>query len=137
MLNPPRIVNDTNIWLSALYFTGKPAKIVNFIEKGNIVSVTSDFILDELKEKMIINFHTPLFAANATISHIRSMSELVNLEGADFGLRDVDDNQVLETAVVGRCSWLVTGDKDLLILGKYKDLQIVTPAQFLSKINPA
>lgn len=49
----PRVVNDTVIWLSALYFSGKTTKIVHLIENKNLVSVTSDFILQEVKEKLV------------------------------------------------------------------------------------
>ena len=128
---PPRIVNDTNIWLSALYFSGNEAKIVHQIEEGIITSVTSDFILQELKEKMIMKFETPFFAANGTISYISSLSELVPLKGKNFNLRDPADNKILETAVVGKCNWLVTGDKDLLSAKKYQDIKIVNAVQFL------
>ncbi|MDP3733368.1 MAG: putative toxin-antitoxin system toxin component, PIN family, partial [Candidatus Daviesbacteria bacterium] len=127
----PRIVNDTNVWLSALYFSGKPAKIVNLIEDKKIISVSSGFILQEIKEKLVDNFETPVYAANATITYISSMSELVILKGMDFGLRDPDDNQILETAVLGKCDYLITGDKDLLILKIYHSIKIVTPDQFL------
>lgn len=133
MTKPPKIVNDTNVWLSALYFSGKPAQIVKLIEEKQAISITSNFILNELKEKMIVDFHTPTFAANATISYINSISKIVKLTGADFSLRDSADNQVLETAVVGGCNFLITGDKDLLTLKKYQQIQIVTPAQFLNK----
>ena len=129
----PRIVNDTNVWLSALYFSGKPAQIVHIIEEKNLISVTSHAILNELREKMILNFQTPVFAANGTVSYIQSISELVSLRGRDFGLRDRADNMVLETAIVGKCSFLITGDNDLLILKKYKNLQVVTPSQFLNR----
>lgn len=130
-----RIVNDTNVWLSALYFSGKPAQIVNLIEEKKIVSVTSNFILQEVKEKMLFNFDTPSYAANTTIAYIASLSELVPLQGKNFGLRDLSDNNVLETAVVGKCHWLITGDKDLLSLRNYRKIYIVTPTQFLSFSN--
>ena len=107
--------------------------MVNFIEEKRIISVTSDFILQEIKEKMLINFNTPSYAANATIAYITSLSELVPLKGADFSLRDPADNKVLETAVIGKCHWLVTGDKDLLVLKNYRNINIVTPAKFLSR----
>ena len=135
MQKPPRIVNDTNVWLSALYFSGNEAKIVSLVEDKQAVSITSNFILNELKEKMVFKFQTPPFAANGTISYIKSISELVSLKGKDFGVRDPVDNQVLETAVVGKCNFLITGDKDLLVLKKYQQIQIVTPVQFLNK-NP-
>lgn len=127
-----RIVNDTNVWLSALYFLGKPAQIVNLIEEDKIVSVISKFILSEITEKMIINFDTPSFAANATVSYIESMSELVDVKGVDYELRDPEDNKVLETGVRGRCNWLITGDKDLLTLKEYGRMRIVKPEQFLA-----
>lgn len=92
----------------------------------------SNFILQEIKEKMVIDFDTPVYAANATISYISSLSEIVSLKVADFNLRDPADNQILETAVVGKCDFLITGDKDLLSLGKYNQIQIITPNQFLT-----
>jgi len=130
---PPRIVNDTNVWLSALYFLGKPARIVHLIEEKNLISITSHAILDELREKMIVNFQTPAFAANGTVSYIQSISEFVSLRGRDFGLRDKADNMVLETAIAGKCSFLITGDNDLLTLREYERLQVVTPSQFLKQ----
>ncbi|OGE12987.1 putative toxin-antitoxin system toxin component, PIN family [Candidatus Curtissbacteria bacterium RIFCSPLOWO2_12_FULL_38_9] len=57
------------------------------------------------------------------------------LKGKDFNLRDPDDNKVLETAVVGKCNFLITGDKDLLTLGEYNRIQIVAPAEFLDKFT--
>lgn len=134
MTKPPRVVNDTNIWLSALYFSGKPANIVKLIEEKEAISVTSRYILNELKDKMVtLPFNTPSFAANATIAYIASISEIVQLQGKNFGLRDEADNQVLETAVNGKCDFLITGDNDLLTIKKYQDIQIVNSNQFLVK----
>ena len=82
---------------------------------------------------MVIGFHTPQFAANGTIAYIQSLSETVPLKGKDFGLRDEADNSVLETAVVGKCQWLITGDKDLLTLKEYNDVKIVGPGEFLTQ----
>ena len=130
-----RIVNDTNVWLSALYFSGKPAQIVHLIEEKNLISVTSQPILNELNEKMTLDFQTPAFAANGTISYIKSLSEFVSIQGRDFGLRDQADNMVLETAILGKCNFLITGDKDLLTLKKYNNLGIITPSQFLNQYN--
>ena len=127
----PRVVNDTVIWLSALYFAGETVKIIKLIEDKSIVSVTSDFILQEVKEKLM-EFGTPDYAANGTITYISSISETVSLKNQDFGLRDPADNQILETAVVGNCNFLITRDKDLLSIGRYDQVQIVTPHQFLS-----
>ena len=128
-----RAVIDTNIWLSALYFAGKPSQIVSLVEDKKLTSVISSFILEEIREKLLLKFNTPVFLSNATISHIKSISKVVSLKGQDFGLRDTDDNKVLETAVVGKCNWIITGDKDLLTVKKYQQIKIVNPGQFLRK----
>ena len=65
--------------------------------------------------------------------HIIKLYLTVSLKGQDFGLRDTDDNKVLETAVVGKCNWIITGDKDLLTVKKYQQIKIVNPGQFLRK----
>ncbi len=126
-----RAVIDTNVWLSALYFSGKPAQIVNLVEEKKLTSITSQFILNELKDKMVNTFDTPTFYASGTVAYIQSMSQLVPLKGINFGLRDSADNKVLETAVVGECNWIITGDKDLLSVKKHNQIKIVTPNQFL------
>ncbi|MBI2040465.1 putative toxin-antitoxin system toxin component, PIN family [Candidatus Microgenomates bacterium] len=49
-------------------------------------------------------------------------------------LRDEDDNRVLEAAREGNCDFIVTGDQDLLDLGKYKKIKILTSEEFLLQI---
>ncbi len=45
--------------------------------------------------------------------------------------RDPKDDQVLEVAVCGRADWIITGDADLLVLGPFRGIRIVTPTDFL------
>ncbi len=45
--------------------------------------------------------------------------------------RDPDDNKVLECAVEGKAHYIVTGDKDLLVLKTFRDIQIVHASDFL------
>jgi predicted nucleic acid-binding protein len=46
--------------------------------------------------------------------------------------RDPDDNRVLETAIIGDAAGIVSGDKDLLVLGGYDGVAIVTPKEWLA-----
>jgi putative PIN family toxin of toxin-antitoxin system len=46
-------------------------------------------------------------------------------------VRDKDGNRVLDTAVESNSSIIITGDKDLLVLGKYKKIKIMSPKDFL------
>jgi putative PIN family toxin of toxin-antitoxin system len=49
--------------------------------------------------------------------------------------RDPDDDLVLATALAGRADVIVTGDEDLLVLGAYEGIHILSPRQFLEKIG--
>jgi len=48
--------------------------------------------------------------------------------------RDPDDNKFLECAVTGGAQYLVTGDRDLLELGSYRGISIVTAGEFLNRM---
>jgi len=50
--------------------------------------------------------------------------------------RDPDDNRVLEAAVAGNAADVVSGDKDLLSLGRYQRIEVVTPAAFVAVLAP-
>lgn len=50
-------------------------------------------------------------------------------------VRDSTDNKIIEAAVEGKCEYIVTGDKDLLVLGKYKNIKIVSPKEFLEEFS--
>jgi putative PIN family toxin of toxin-antitoxin system len=47
--------------------------------------------------------------------------------------RDPKDNKFLELAVNGKAKFIITGDRDLLILNPFKDVEILTPRDFLTK----
>ncbi len=132
----PKIVIDTNVFISALAFGGKPREITKLIADKSIILVISEDCLSELRRKIISKF--PEF-----------INELVRLERlmgrraifVKLGLpsvtasRDEDDNKFIETAVLGQCDYIVSGDKDLLDVGKYRDIHIVNPSEFLKLIN--
>jgi predicted nucleic acid-binding protein len=47
--------------------------------------------------------------------------------------RDPDDDNILAAAVSGNCDCIITGDKDLLVLGRYEGVAIFRPRDFLMK----
>jgi len=46
------------------------------------------------------------------------------------GLQYADDVKIITCAVAGKADYIVTGDKDLLVLKEYKGIRIVTPKTF-------
>jgi putative PIN family toxin of toxin-antitoxin system len=52
-------------------------------------------------------------------------------------VRDPADNHLLDAAAEGQADYIVSGDRDLLDLGSYEGVEIVTPARFLAVLREA
>jgi putative PIN family toxin of toxin-antitoxin system len=93
--------------------------------------VSSTYILDEYEEKLIGKFRIPLETVQAARAALETFMEFVEPATVEYiDIRDPDDEPVLGTAVAGGCSLLVTGDKDLLVLGECAGIRIVSPTEF-------
>jgi uncharacterized protein len=48
-------------------------------------------------------------------------------------VRDKKDNMLLDCGLAAKARYLITGDKDLLVMGKFKQVEIITIADFLDR----
>lgn len=86
-------------------------------------------LLNELRSVLIRKFRLTPFEASQAVSLFRSKFQLVILTTFKERIcRDPDDDMVIATALGGNCTCIITGDKDLLTLGKYKTIDIIAPA---------
>lgn len=128
-----RIVLDTNVLLSALIFGGQPRKVVELLSHARIDVVVSEAILSEMRRKVTTKFPDFYDELAQMEALLEQDAELVRLGSITIdACRDPDDNRILETAVLGECGFIISGDKDLLVLGSYEGIQIVNSSQFLS-----
>jgi putative PIN family toxin of toxin-antitoxin system len=131
------VVFDTNILISALLSTnGNPFRCLALAKIGQVESVTCHEILDEFAEKLIIKFRFSQEMAQAAVEEVRNFSRLAEisteLKAVDA---DPDDDMVVECAVVGDATHIVTGDKDLLSLGQYQAITIVKASEFVALLS--
>jgi uncharacterized protein len=134
-----RAVFDTNVLVSArLSLLGNPARCLALANLRQIESITCQPILDEFGEKLISKFdYEPSRAAEAA-EQVRKISRLVELgETPRLVPDDSDDDKIVQCALVGGASHIVSGDKHLLALKNHKDISIVRPADFLSMVAGA
>ena len=129
--NPTKVILDTNILISGIGFGGKPREILNLILDDKIETITSPILLAELED--IINKKFPKLAYSFALINrqIKDKFKIVNPKKSLLVARDEDDNRVLEAALEGGCSYIITGDKDLLDLKTFKNIKILTPDTFL------
>jgi putative PIN family toxin of toxin-antitoxin system len=131
-----RIIIDTNLWVSFLItkdFT-KLDEII-FSRKGILV------FSQELLEEFLAVAKRPKFRRFFSPSDIEDILETID-ECADFVnvtttvevCRNPKDNFLLSLSVDGKADYLLTGDKDLLDLNKFKETTITTISEFLKAV---
>ncbi len=137
-----RVVLDTNVLVSAIITPGNqpPAKIVAALMNVEYLAVVSKPVLAEYLR--VLNYPKVLKAGRINVSDTIRFVDLV-FEGAELvkipkdkrreisNLRDPNDLDFLLTAKFGQADYLVSGDKDLLVLESYGQTKIISPAEFL------
>ena len=129
--NPIKVVLDTNILVSALVFGGKPEQVYRLVLEKNIVAYISLPIIAEVIEVLTKKFKFNQIKSRQLEKKIRKNFIVVTPSKIIDKVRDPDDNRVLEAAAEGNCDFIITGDKDLLALGKYKNIKILKAEDFL------
>ena len=129
-----RLVLDTNVLVSAIVFGGPPRDVVETVLTGAHRLVLSPAILRELRRVLTgSKFRFPAALANHIEAEIREIAEIVE---PDIRLSvittDPEDNRVLECAVEGGAHVIVSGDRDLLALGRYAGIPVFRPQEFLA-----
>lgn len=138
---PPRLVLDTNVLVSALLWTGTPNAIMEAADAGRAVLVASPSIIDEVRDVLGRPKLAPRIAALGT-----SVDELMEALVAAVEVieqptvepvigADPDDDHVLACAVAARARSIVSGDRHLLALQRYKDILIRSPAAALAQLR--
>jgi putative PIN family toxin of toxin-antitoxin system len=128
------VVLDTNVIVAALVAKGLCHEVV-VRALGSSTVVTSPALLDELEQTLRAKF-TLGPAATTFLGQLRLRVHLVEpVPLAKPVARDTDDDVVLATAVAADASLVVTGDQDLLVIRRYKGIEIVSPRDFLSRLG--
>jgi len=131
------VVFDTNILLSALLSTnGNPFRCLALARIGQVESVTCKEILDEFAEKLLVKFKFSEEMTQATVEEIRRFSRLIEISGTlKVVPDDPDDDMVVECAVMGDATHIVTGDKHLLSLTNHQGIAILKAAEFVALLS--
>lgn len=129
-----RIVVDTNVLISGIFFGGFPRRIlISIIHKELTACATTEIIneYEEIVEEMIGRKQGHL---NRTIlAPLIQIMEIIEPVSHIEVCRDRDDDKFLECAKDSHALYVVSGDKDLLVIEKYENIQIITAKDFCEK----
>lgn len=129
-----RVVIDTNVLISAIFWTGKPKKILNKVRRGEMTFLTSEFILEELRKVLVREdkpFKLSEEEAERVVTAMSDLAEVVNILSHVTVCQDENDNRVLECAIDGNADCIITGDFHLIQLGSFQNTKIMTVSDFL------
>ena len=138
-----RAVIDTNVLVSGLLWAGTPHTLLLQLRDGALTLLSSPALLAEFGEVIARPKFKPVLdragvSPEQLLTELRQLTELVDPPPLPATVsRDGDDDALLALAVAAQADLLVTGDADLLVLGSYGDIPILTPAQALTRLASA
>ena len=132
-----KIVLDSNVFISGIFWKGFPNEIIKLAEKGKLEIFTTNEILEELFGVLKREKFKHLFEEGKT--NINEVSEKVlelvkiceHIKGIRIIKEDPSDDKFLACAISCQASFIVSGDKHLLKLKKFQGILIVSPREFL------
>ena len=131
-----RVTLDSNIYISAFVFGGKPLQLLEMAIDGEIAVAISDAIVEEVVGVLEAKFGWSRTRANEARQTIRAFADrVVPAESLDVIQVDPDDNRVVECAVAAGSDAIITGDADLLALGSFRGIAVVRAADFLNRFR--
>lgn len=127
-----KVVFDTNIFISALVIPGSLAEnaILKIIE-GEDALIISKEIINEVLSVLSTKFNRDREALSHVAVNLSELAELVNPAKRIRVFKDKPDNRILECALCGKADAVVTGDKEMLRLRKYKGIKIISLKEYL------
>ena len=127
-----RVFLDANVIVSGLAFPGNANRILRSTFSARDEFVSSEDVRNEVLDVLVEKFPSLSKEASEALSLLPLLwmpRRSYTASASDYpGLRDPEDAHVLGAATAAGCDLLVTGDKDLLSIGKVRAVRIVSPA---------
>ncbi len=134
-----KFVLDSNVLVSAALFKGSIARQAFNKATADGRIIMSELVLVELQDV----FSRPRFdrylsaeLRTAFLTDLLEVVEIIEINEVIAVCRDPKDNKFLELALSGHATYIVSSDKDLLVLHPFQGIEIVTPADFLARQLP-
>jgi putative PIN family toxin of toxin-antitoxin system len=125
-----RVVYDTNVLATILSRRTQILRLKQAISSGQVTLVTSCIILGELETVLAEKFKLTKQSASSRTRLLARVTEVVKPLRVEQIVRDPDDDFIVATAIAGKARYIVTLDKDLLVLREHKGILIIAPTQF-------
>jgi putative PIN family toxin of toxin-antitoxin system len=125
------VVLDSNVWISALHFRGAPLLALCKASAYDSIACCNE-IRTEVQRALVEVLGWELRNAELALKDYAGSMFDVPITGALHGIcRDPKDDMVFECALVAQAQLIVTGDRDLLAVGVYGSIRVITVRAYL------
>jgi uncharacterized protein len=126
------VAPDTAVWVSAMEFSGVAFEVIVKAASEDTIAC-SDYIRDEVERVLCTKFRWHRARVHEDLDFYLKEAIHVNNYGVAFPeCVDPKDHPIIETAINAKASLLISGDRHLLALGKYRGIEVVTLRQYLA-----
>lgn len=135
-MNRPVVVLDTNICISATFWSGEPYLVVQKAVMQEIITFVSNDIVRELRKVLARDFNLGKEDIEEIVKAVFFFTHLTEpREKVSIIKDDPDDDKILECALSCKADFVVTQDNHLLKLKDFKGIRIITAKEFLELIK--
>jgi len=131
-----KVVIDTNVFVSGIFFSGPPSRILKAWQDDRIQIVVSEDIIAEYRRIMAaLSAKFEDVNMDPVLELLFIEAELVPSHSFEEPVcEDPDDDKFLACAMTSKSQYIISGDKHLLKIGRYFNTNIVTPRYFLDHL---
>ncbi len=130
-----RIVLNTNVVVAAFAARGLCQSVFELCLDQHEIAISSG-LLHEIRNSLQKKLKMPMHKADDIIDLLEEYGNRIAptpLQAA--ACRDSSNDKILELSRTSEARYIVTGDKDLLVLGHFESIPIVTPRQFWESLK--
>ena len=133
-----KVVLDTSVLISALLFKGELSKLVDLWQKGKIVPIISKATFQELRSVLeypkfsLSEEEINTIIGNEVLPHFDVVEVTKDVKGV---CRDPADDKFISCALSANADYIVTGDKDLSDMKKYRSVKIIHASDFIKMFD--
>ena len=128
-----RVILDTNVFVSGVFFSGPPYRILEAWRGGKLQLVASQEILEEYQrvgETLAEQF--PGVNLQPIIDLVTTNAEVFpNQVLPESVCEDPDDDKFIACTLASRCKVIVSGDRHLLKVSGFGGIKVMRPRQFM------
>ena len=128
-----KIILDTNVFVSGVFFTGPPYRILEAWRDGKLQLLISEDILEEYRrvgETLAKQFSS--IDLGPLLSLVAVEAEMISAKLPPVPLcEDPDDDMFIVCALADNCKTIVSGDKHLLKMSGFRGIKVLSPREFV------